>query len=101
MRSAANPRAGHGTRKDRAGETVTVATQLVETARVRRGPDGRTGQIPQGADAEAITATFSERMSRIETGEQRTRLMPPRSAPTRAARPSKPSKPSTRSPRPP
>ena len=88
VRSAADPgQVRHGTRKDKHGETVTVATQLVETARVRAALTAALAQIPQGADAEAITATFSERMSRIETGEQRTRLMPAafRSDPRRPA----------------
>ncbi len=88
LRSAADPeQVRHGTRKDKHGETVTVATQLVETARVRAALTAALAQIPQGADAEAITATFSERISRIETGEQRTRLMPAafRSDPRRPA----------------
>ena len=88
VRSAADPgQTRHSTRKDKHGETVTVATQLVETAKVRAALMAALAQVPQGADAEALTATFSERMSRIETGEQRTRLMPAafRSDPRRPA----------------
>jgi N12 class adenine-specific DNA methylase len=77
VRSAANPeQVRHGTRQDKQGETVATVTQLVETARVRTALMTALAQIPQGADAGTLTATFSERMSRIETGEQRTRLMP-------------------------
>jgi N12 class adenine-specific DNA methylase len=88
VRSAADPgRVRRSTRKDKHGETVTVATQLVETARVRAALMAALARLPQGADAEALTATFSERMSRIERGEQRTRLMPAafRSDPRRPA----------------
>jgi N12 class adenine-specific DNA methylase len=88
VRSAANPeQVRHGTRKDKQGETVATVTQLVETARVRAALTAALAQVPQGADADTLTATFSERMSRIETGEQRTRLMPAafRSDPRRPA----------------
>ena len=88
VNSAANPEhVRQGTRKDKQGETVTTATQLVEVARVRAALMTALAQIPQGADAEALAATFGERMSRIETGEQRTRLMPAafRSDPRRPA----------------
>jgi N12 class adenine-specific DNA methylase/superfamily I DNA/RNA helicase len=88
VRSAADPgQVRHSTRKDKHGETVTVATQLVETAKVRAALTAALARLPQGADAEVLTATFGERMSRIETGEQRTRLMPAafRSDPRRPA----------------
>ena len=88
VRSAASPEhVRQGTRKDKQGQEVITTTQLVEVAKVRAALTAALAQIPQGADAEAITATFSERMSRIETGEQRARLMPAafRSDPRRPA----------------
>ena len=88
VNSAASPEhVRQGTRKDKHGETVTTATQLVEVARVRAALMTALAQIPQGADADTLAATFGERMSRIETGEQRTRLMPAafRSDPRRPA----------------
>ena len=88
VNSAASPEhVRQGTRKDKQGQTVTTATQLVEVAKVRAALMTALAQIPQGADADTLTATFGERMSRIETGEQRTRLMPAafRSDPRRPA----------------
>ena len=88
VNSAASPEhVRQGTRKDKQGQTVTTATQLVEVARVRAALMTALAQIPQGADADTLAATFGERMSRIETGEQRTRLMPAafRSDPRRPA----------------
>jgi N12 class adenine-specific DNA methylase/superfamily I DNA/RNA helicase len=75
--SAADPgHVRHGTRKDKQGNVVATETRLVQVARVRAALTAALAQIPQGADAERLTAAFGERMSRIETGEQRTRLMP-------------------------
>ena len=88
VNSAASPEhVRQGTRKDKHGETVATTTQLVEVAEVRAALMTALAQIPQGADAGTLTATFGERMSRIETGEQRTRLMPAafRSDPRRPA----------------
>ena len=88
VNSAASPEhVRQGTRKDKQGQEVTTTTQLVEVAKVRTALMTALAQIPQGADAETLTATFGERMSRIETGEQRTRLMPAafRSDPRRPA----------------
>ncbi|MGH3252268.1 MAG: hypothetical protein ACRDOI_39495, partial [Trebonia sp.] len=66
----------HGTRKDKQGNEVATQAQLVQVASVRAALTAALAQIPQGADAERLTAAFGERMSRIETGEVRTRLMP-------------------------
>jgi N12 class adenine-specific DNA methylase len=66
----------HGTRKDKQGNDVPTETQLVLVASVRAALTAALAQVPQGADAERLAASFGERMSRIETSEERTRLMP-------------------------
>ena len=77
VQSAADPdHVRHGTRKDKQGNEVATQTQLVQVASVRAALTAALAEIPQGADAERLAAAFGERMSRIETGEVRTRLMP-------------------------
>jgi N12 class adenine-specific DNA methylase/superfamily I DNA/RNA helicase len=77
VESAADPgHVRHGTRKDKQGNEVATQTRLVQVARVRAALAAALAGVPQGADAERLTAAFGERMSRIETGEQRSRLMP-------------------------
>ena len=78
VKSVTDP--GHvrtGTRKDKQGKPAEMTTQLVETARVRAALTDALDRLPEGADAERLRAVFGERISRIMTGEHRTRLMPP------------------------
>src|SRR6266568_3649957 len=51
----------HGTRKDKQGNEVPTQTQLVQVASVRAALTAALAEIPQGEDAERLTAAWGRR----------------------------------------